>query len=416
MNILVVHEKNWRAKNVMELQSYAEALSLRGHHIFALEYDEVWQRDSLLDFGSLATKRFNKVQRSFTGASVTLIRPGSIKIAGLSRLSSAIAFLPVVDNLIKQAKIDAILLYSVPTYGLQTIHLAHKYNIPVLFRAIDILPQLVPYRYLQYPTLLFEKAVYPKVDRILALTPRLRQYVINLGAKTDTVSLLLPGVRLDRFAPHPSNQELMAQWGITRSDRVILYIGRTYSFGGLDLLIKNFGKVLEQVPQAKLLLVGRGEILTELQQQAKETSYPDRIVFTGFQPFELMPDFINISNLCIIPFRLCEATFDIIPTKILEYLACGVPVVSTAMPGTMEILPDEHCGVVYAQDEHALVDHILTLLLNEERRKQLGLRGLTHVRKHFGWDQTIDELEKHLFSATEIKGTSSIGKWHEYTG
>jgi glycosyltransferase involved in cell wall biosynthesis len=401
MNILVVHEKNWRAKNVYELHGYSESLSLRGHNVFAIEYDEVWQRGHLLDFGNLATKRFDNVHRSFDDASVTLVRPGAIKVPGLSRLSAALTFLPVADKLIKQARIDAILMYSVPTYGLQTILLAHKHSIPVLFRAVDVLPLLVPYRFLRYLTLQFEKAVYPNVDKILALTPRLKRYVVNLGADEKRVELLLPGVRLERFAPRPLNKDLMAKWGIEASDKVVLHMGRTYTFGGLDLLIKNFGQILARVPQAKLLLVGRGELLEDLRRQAKETDYGDRIIFTGFQPFELMPDFINMSAVCTIPFRLCEATIDIIPTKILEYLACGVPVVSTAMPGTVEILPDEHCGVVYANSEHDLIDKILVLLLDDDRRKEIGLWGLAHVRESFAWDRTIDRLEENLHFAAK---------------
>lgn len=399
MNILVVHEKNWRAKNVFELQSYAESLSLRGHSVFAIEYDEVWKRNSIWDFGTLSTQKFINVHRSFEDASVTLVRPGFVKVPIVARMTAALTFVAAARALIESERINAILLYSVPTFGLQTIWLGRRYHIPVVFRAIDILPELVPYAALKQPTAFLERQVYSRVDKILALTPRLKRYTIDLGAKEHNIELLLPGVRLDRFHPRRPDPELMARWNIAVDDKVILYMGRTYPFAGLDVMIDDFGQILAEVPDAKLLLVGKGEELENLQRQAKSKAYADRIIFTGFQPFELMPDFINMSKVCIIPFRLCDATYDIIPTKILEYLACGVPTVSTALPGTVEILPGAECGVIYAQDECEVADKVLMLLRNESLRQDLGKKGEVHTRDNFGWDGTIQRLERALANA-----------------
>jgi len=403
MNILVVHEKNWRAKNVYELHGYAESLSLRGHSIFAIEYDEVWEKDHIFDFGHLAAKRFPNTQRMIEDGSVTLIRPGTVKLPFVSRLSSGLTYLSTASNVIQQEKIDVIWMYSVPTYGMQTIWLARRHNIPVLFRAIDIPTQLVPTPLLRAPTAMLEKQIYPNVDKVLALTPKLRQYVIELGAPEEQVDLLLPTVRTDLFKPDAPNRELMQKWGITESDQVVLYMGRMYSFSGLDSLISNFGRVLDHAPNAKLLIVGRGEEFDNLVEQARATSYSERIIFTDYQPYYLMPDFINLSRVCTIPFELCDATETIIPSKALEYLACGVPVVSTRLPGTVDILSGVEDGVLYAEDSIEFVEQIIYLLADNSMHEQVAKAALNCINKKFSWTSTIDQLESYFVTAMELK-------------
>lgn len=394
MNILVVHEKNWRAKNVFELQSYAESLSLKGHNVHAIEYDEVWERKGFLDILSLKTQKFQGIHRAFDNASVTLWRPGTVKLRGVSRLVAGLTFCQVFTQVVKQENINVVLMYSVPTYGVQTSLLAKWFNIPVLFRAIDIPTELVPNQSLRLPTLLLEKIIYPQIDKTLALTPKLKEYIMSFGVPEDKVALLLPSVNANRFFPNSPANDLMQKWGISPDDKVVLHMGRAYSFSGLDKVIEYFGAVLAKEPRAKLLLVGGGEELHNLQQQAKHLPYNEKIIFTGYQPFELMPAFINLSHICTIPFEICDATVDIIPSKSLEYLACGKPVVSNRLPGMLEILPDEQCGMFYADNETEFTENIIALLTDHQLYDRLSQHGIEYIHECFSWAKTINELEQ----------------------
>ena len=68
MNVLFVHEVDWLSKVVFDIHSLAEALSLRGHHVFAVDYENTWQRKGPFDFGSLRTKRVPGVSRALPGS------------------------------------------------------------------------------------------------------------------------------------------------------------------------------------------------------------------------------------------------------------------------------------------------------------------------------------------------------------
>ena len=66
---------------------------------------------------------------------------------------------------------------------------------------------------------------------------------------------------------------------------------------------------------------------------------------TGFVSQKEIPRYVSLADLCINPFRENFVTTDIIPTKILEYLACQKPVLSSPLNGTKELIPDEKYGV-----------------------------------------------------------------------
>ncbi|GAI62480.1 unnamed protein product, partial [marine sediment metagenome] len=105
-------------------------------------------------------------------ATIHLRRPGFIKIPGLSRLSSGFTHYLEIRKTIHKKSINAIVLYGVPTNGLQTTYLARKFNLPVVFRAIDIPHQLVPHSILRPIVRLLEKKVYSRADLLLPHTPK----------------------------------------------------------------------------------------------------------------------------------------------------------------------------------------------------------------------------------------------------
>ena len=117
MNILFVHEVDWLNKVVFDPHNLSEALSLLGHQVCAIDYEEAWSRNGTFSLGNLKTREFNGVSRALPGASVCLRRPGFIKIPGLSRLSAAFTHYREIQKTIKEKNIDVIVLYSVPPTG-----------------------------------------------------------------------------------------------------------------------------------------------------------------------------------------------------------------------------------------------------------------------------------------------------------
>jgi len=410
MNILFVHEVDWLAKVVFDIHFLSEALSLLGHKVFAIDYENGWSRDGFLNLGSLRTKQVDGVSRAFSGASVCLRRPGFIKIPGLSRISAALTHYLEIRKTIREKGIDVIVLYSVPTNGLQTIYLARKFNIPVVFRSIDILNILVSYPVLRPVTRLLEKKVYSKVDAVLPNTPQYSEYVASMGVAESKVKFLPFPIDTNLFRPSVDCSEVRQKWGLKESDQVIVFIGTLFEFSGLDDFIRQFPQVIKEIPEAKLLIVGDGPQRPKLERIITESGLERQVIITGFQPYQTMPQYINLATICVNTFLISDVTMDIFPAKMVQYIACGKATVATALRGIVTLLPGESHGVVYATSAADMAREVISLLKSAERRHQLGQAGLNYVRRAHGYDKITHQLETILEEAIKEKRNGATSK------
>ena len=403
MNILFIHEIDWLKKVVFEIHTLSELLSVFGHNVYVIDYESMWEKEHPLDFGRMRTQVIDNICRACPNSTVSLRRPGLIKIPGLSRFSAIFTQYCEIRRTIKEKKIDVIVLYSVPTSGWQAIHLARQFDVPIVFRSIDVLNQMVTSPLLRPLTRLLEKHVYARADYILALTPKMTQYVAALGADPAKVGQLLIPVDTDVFFPAPPSAKLRQKWGLTAQDKVILFMGTLFDFSGLDLLIQRFPEVVKQIPEAKLLVVGDGPQRAKLEKIIAEKELQKQVIITGFQPYNTMPQYINMATVCINTFLVNDTTRDIFPSKIVQYLACGKAVVATHLPGLAAVISGEEQGVVYANEIADIPAKISALLKSAERIQTLERAGLAYAKQKHSNARIAHQLEEKLVEVIKEK-------------
>jgi glycosyltransferase involved in cell wall biosynthesis len=174
-----------------------------------------------------------------------------------------------------------------------------------------------------------------------------------------------------------------------------VFIGTLFEFCGMDRYIEQFPEILKEFPETKMIVVGGGALFEKLKQLVRYMKLEDSVILTGFQPYEMMPQYINLADICINPFQINDTTRDIMPGKILQYLACGKPVIATPLAGMKAVIPDEEKGVVYSGiDEFGM--STIDLLRDEDRMKTLGDRGVMYIKRNHEWNEIACKLEKML--------------------
>ena len=241
-----------------------------------------------------------------------------------------------------------------------------------------------------------EGRVYSNVDSIMAITPHHAHYVISLGAPESRVRLLPLPIDTSIFRPSVDYSEIRQKWGIDERQPVVLFIGTLFEFSGLDGFIPVFHRVLESVPEAKLLIVGDGPQRPKLERIISELGLTAKATITGFQPYQTMPQYINLATVCINPFLNTEATKDIFPGKIIQYIACGKPAVATPLLGIKTLVPDESGGIIYTNSAEDMAKEVTDLLKSSERGKRLGQAGLDYVRRVHDQQKIAHQLEEEL--------------------
>lgn len=204
---------------------------------------------------------------------------------------------------------------------------------------------------------LIESFCLRRIDLLLT-DDRTKVYYLRRYPWLKSKLLVSPAyVDLEKFKPL-DKKKAFGLFGFKSQDRIIAFIGRIAPVKNLDFLIRSFVIVKKRLPQAKLVIVGRGEDKdeTRLRSLVDELCL-EGIVFTG----EIHPDKVPWLLNCTKVLALCSLA-EGSPTVVKEALACGVPVVSTDVGDTNAVITNELLGKVVTGDEEAFAEALIEVM------------------------------------------------------
>ena len=158
----------------------------------------------------------------------------------------------------------------------------------------------------------------------------------------------------------------------------IVYLGTLASVRRLEILLDAFSLVRQRIPGAQLMFVGEGDHPSErhaLERKAKELEFGDSVVFTGFVPMEEAWARCASAAVCVSPFYPSQILASTSPTKLVEYLALGRPVVCNDHPEQSEIIRESQAGLCVEWSASAFAAAITELLTHPERAEEMASRG-----------------------------------------
>jgi glycosyltransferase involved in cell wall biosynthesis len=152
----------------------------------------------------------------------------------------------------------------------------------------------------------------------------------------------------------------------------------------VDVLLKAAPCVLEQVPEARIAVVGNGPARRELERQAKVLGLQKRLRFFDFTP----PSSRQLRSLDVF---VLPSRFEGFPIGVLEAMACGVPPVATDVGGTREAFRHGESGLLCPPgDPGSLAQAIISLLGDSELRTRMGHAARERYQRHFTLERMLD--------------------------
>jgi glycosyltransferase involved in cell wall biosynthesis len=173
------------------------------------------------------------------------------------------------------------------------------------------------------------------------------------------------------------------------------FVGSFYRYQGLQCLLDAMAIIRRTMPSVHLLLVGDGESSLELKQQADRLALNSCITWAGRIPYQEVPTWIGAMTLCVAPFRGDRGETS--PVKIYDYLACGKPVIASAIPSVSATFVQE-AGVAFVPPDNpsALAQAVLALLNDPHRQARMSSSGRRYVEQRFSWRHITDRLREWL--------------------
>lgn len=383
--ILFLHEVGYFEKPIFEMHEFPEHLANRGHEVGFLDFQEFDSGDAV---GSIGQRRNGRVvpDTDFLYFSQTN------RLSGLARrLLAVLTFPKFFRSVLKEFDPDVVVSFSVPTSGWQALYICRRLRIPLIFRALDVSHKIRSTKLSGFVKVT-EKYIYRKSDWVSCNNPAMRDYCISLGASEAFSSVDLPPLDLSHFETWTGpKQALLSNLEIPEDSTVVLYMGSFFYFSGLDQVLRALSKL---DPKPYLVLVGGGEQEAELRALARHLEIEDWVRFTGYVAFQDLPSHLAMADVAINPMAPSLVSDTALPNKVLQYMASGLPIVSTKLKGLSSLFGNlEGLQLVHQPSE---VLSTAVQLAKDPNRLNLGEKNRQAVRQKFSIDKTLDQFESRI--------------------
>ncbi len=232
-----------------------------------------------------------------------------------------------------------------------------------------------------------ETQVATRADALFTICNGLRDDLIARGIAGGKIGVMPNGVDLTMFGdPPPRDDALAAQLGLATGAPVIGYIGSFYDYEGIDDLIAAMPILRRSHPDARLLLVGAGELESDWRAAAAALPEPEAVIFTGRVPHSEVERYYSLIDVLAYPRKASRLTDLVTPLKPLEAMAQRRIVAASNVGGHRELITHGETGFLFAPDNPAAAAETLAELL--ERRAEwdaIRARGVEHVRNRHDW-------------------------------
>jgi glycosyltransferase involved in cell wall biosynthesis len=230
----------------------------------------------------------------------------------------------------------------------------------------------------------FSRWKYRHVHMFIAASRTIGDILEADGIPRDRIAIVHDGVNVGLIDKQDAVDARATFW-LPHGAPVIGNVAALVAHKGQKHLVAAAARVVREVPDARFLIVGDGELREPLEKQIKSLALERHVLLTGFRPdaLGLMKSF----DLFVM-----SSVTEGLGSAVLEAMACRRAVVATRAGGLPESVDDGTTGLlVPVNDEPALADAIVTLLRDPERRRAMGEAGHARVEAEFSVDTMVQD-------------------------
>lgn len=243
----------------------------------------------------------------------------------------------------------------------------------------------------------FGKSIYRETNYIVGTYVYLAEKLVDWFYKKTPFAVVSQST-LDEFirrgfdpnlfsiVPNAITQEdFPMSFGEKAGQPTVAYFGRLKKYKSVDHLVRAFADVAEAIPDAKLIILGRGNFRPYLEKLAKELGIADKTTFFGFVSEEDKKRLLSEAH-CVVNTSMKEGW----GITNIEANACGTPVVSADSPGLRDSVKEGVSGLLYDYgDVGQLADVLIDLLRDQDKLRRLN-EGAVSWAKTFSWDKSAE--------------------------
>lgn len=245
--------------------------------------------------------------------------------------------------------IDLVFATSTPlTVGAIALYLRQFRRLNYIFEVRDLWPEFpiqigaIRNSWLIAILRKLEKKIYKKASHIIALSPGMKNGVLECGINEDKITMIPNMSKPDLFYPREKNKKTLEKYTIDTNKLNIVHFGSMGVANGLEYLIDT-AKHLKRNKNICFYLVGDGATLPLLKNKVKEYNL-ENVFFPGYMDLYEMSDFVNCCDLSVVSFKDLPILYTNSPNKLFDSLSAGKVVVVNSAGWTKDLVENYNCG------------------------------------------------------------------------
>jgi len=210
---------------------------------------------------------------------------------------------------------------------------------------------------------LFLKRILGSADRIIVTSEDYFSSSQASSFKNDVRVRAVPlSVDTKRFAP-----------GDKRQTKTAIFVGgldQAHYFKGIDVLLRAFADARKEIPDARLRIVGGGDMLEQYQSKARELQLADSVIFVGRVSDKDLPEMYKQSGFVVLPSLDRSEAFGLV---LLEGAATGLPAIASDLPGVRSVIEGGKTGILVApNNQQALTKEMVKMFQDTGHAARMG--------------------------------------------
>jgi len=168
-------------------------------------------------------------------------------------------------------------------------------------------------------------------------------------------------------------------------------VGGFLEVHGIEFFVSAMKQVAQRMPEVEAILVGDGRTRPLAEKLVRELELTEHVRFLGRVPHRQVPTYMNAFDLAMCLYKPVRANPGS-SLKLFEYLACGIPVVTSDAPNYREPVAEAEAGAVLElTDSEHCAEGICRLLAHPEDLRRLSANARRYAEEHLSWERTVSQ-------------------------